>query len=88
MLLKLLQIIHSGHVRGVKQLAQQLDVSEALLEGMVDQLVRMGYLRPVEADCLAACNGCPESAMCKPVGSGRLWTLTEDGERIAQLPTA
>ncbi len=88
MLVEILQTIHSGRIRNLRELAQQLDTSEALLEGMIDQLVRMGYLRPVKADCLGACSGCAESSMCKTTDSGRLWTLTEAGERVAQLGTA
>jgi hypothetical protein len=87
MLLKLLQILHSGDVHSLRQLAEQLEVSEALLEGMIGQLVRMGYLSPVKADCPGVCNGCPESTVCSVPGSGRVWTLTEAGRRIAQLGT-
>jgi predicted ArsR family transcriptional regulator len=87
MLLSLLQIIHSGQVHSLKQLAQQLDVSKALLKGMIDQLVRMGYLRQVKADCLGTCTGCRESSMCKTSDSPRLWALTEAGEKASQLGT-
>jgi hypothetical protein len=87
MLLRLLRIIDSGSVHSLQQLAQQLDVSEPLLQAMIDQLVQMGYLRPLEADCLGACNGCPESSICRIAGSGRVWALTEAGERIARLAT-
>jgi len=84
MLHKLLHIIRSGSVHSLRQLAQRLDVSQALLESMIDELVRMGYLRPIQADCGESCSSCPMSSSCGIGGSGRMWVLTEAGQRMVQ----
>jgi hypothetical protein len=84
MLHRFLQIVCSGGAFSLKQVAQQLDVSEALVESMIDELVRMGYLRPLEGICIDHCNGCPMAGTCSIGGSGRVWALTEAGKRIVQ----
>ncbi len=84
MLHKLLHIIQSGNVHSLKQLAQRLDVSQALLESMIDELVRMGYLKALEATCTNGCDGCPVASTCSIGGSGRIWALTEAGQRMVQ----
>jgi len=84
MLHKLLHIIRSANVHSLKQLAQQLDVSQTLLESMIDELVRMGYLRPIQAGCDESCSSCPMSSSCGIGSSGRMWVLTEAGQRMVQ----
>jgi len=88
MLHKLLRIVCSGGTHNFKQLAQQLGVSEALLESIIDQLVRIGYLKPLDGSCTDSCNGCPMAGTCSVGGLGRVWVLTEDGKRIvnSKLP--
>lgn len=85
MLHKLLKIICSGELHSLKQLAQQMDVSEALLETIMDDLVRMRYLALLNAECASNCSGCPVDGTCSIAGSGRMWALTEAGKRIVQL---
>mgnify|MGYP001093012673 FL=1 len=84
MLRKLLQILGSGGIHTFRQLAQQLDVSEKLLDSMIDELVRMGYLKPLDGKCTDDCSHCPIAGVCTVAGLGRMWTLTEAGKRIAQ----
>jgi hypothetical protein len=84
MLHKLLRIVCSGGVHSLRQLAGQLDVSVALLETMIDNLARMGYLNPVKAECAGNCNGCPVAGACGIAGSGRMWALTEAGKKVVQ----
>jgi hypothetical protein len=84
MLHELLRIVCSGGVHSLKQLAQQLDVSVALMETMIDDLARMGYLNPLNAECASNCNGCPVAGTCSIGGSGRVWALTEAGKNIVQ----
>lgn len=74
MLEQLLKQLQEGGTYRVSSLARQLDVSEALVMQMLADLARLGYLRPVEADCQAQCSGCAEKAVCTPLRSGRLWT--------------
>ena len=76
MLERLLSLVGQGGVHSYADLARQLDVSEALLEQMLQDLARMGYLRPVADGCEAHCAGCPLSETCTIGGPTRVWTLT------------
>jgi predicted ArsR family transcriptional regulator len=80
MLDRLLSLVRQGGVHSYADLARQLDVSEELLEQMLEDLARMGYLRPVAAGCEAHCAGCPMAETCAIGGPTRVWTLTEKGE--------
>ena len=75
MLERILQILATGGTHTLKHLAQQLDVSEELLESMIDELVHMGYLKPVHVKCGDDCNHCPTTGTCTSGGSGRVWVL-------------
>jgi hypothetical protein len=84
MLNKLLQIIASGGVHTVPRLAQQLGVSEALLDSMLEELVRMGYLASASAGCSGQCDRCTMGGACAVGAPGRIWALTAAGERVAR----
>jgi len=85
MLRKLLQLISAGGVHNLRELAQQLDVSELLLKNMVDDLVCMNYLKPLHAHCRDDCKHCPVTNTCTIGGSGCVWVLTEAGKKVAQV---
>jgi predicted ArsR family transcriptional regulator len=80
MLEHLLSLVGQGGVHSYADLARQLDVSEELLEQMLQDLVRMGYLRPVADGCEAQCAGCPMAETCAIGSPTRVWTLTGKGE--------
>ena len=82
MLLRLLRMLNQGGTRSLEDLARELDVSAPLLEAMVEDLARSGYLRRLDATCSASCKACAERASCT-TGS-RLWTLTERGAELAR----
>jgi hypothetical protein len=48
---------------------------------MLQDLARMGYLRPVADGCEGQCAGCPLAGTCAIGGPARVWTLTEKGQR-------
>jgi len=79
MLEQLLKTLRQGSVHTYAGLARTLGVSEALLEGMLADLERMGYLRLVNEQCSGHCQGCPFGGICAIGGQGRIWTLTERG---------
>jgi predicted ArsR family transcriptional regulator len=81
MLERLLDLVGQGGVHSYTDLARQLDVSEELLEQMLQDLARMGYLRPVADGCEAHCAGCPMAEICAIGGPRRVWALTEKGQR-------
>jgi predicted ArsR family transcriptional regulator len=79
MLDRLLSLVSQGGVHSYADLARQLDVTEELLEQMLQDLARMGYLRSVAEGCEAQCAGCPLAETCAVGGPTRVWTLTEKG---------
>jgi DNA-binding transcriptional MocR family regulator len=94
MLERLLRMLAEGGTRTPTQLANQLGVSQSLVEQMLADLSRMGYLRPIDGlSCRAPsdgestpCSGCPAKSACS-VGepAGQVWALTH--KRPAALQT-
>jgi Mn-dependent DtxR family transcriptional regulator len=80
MLKRLLSLLGQGGVHSYASLARQLDVSEDLLEQMLEDLARMGYLRPVANGCEAHCAGCRMAETCAIGSPTQVWTLTEKGD--------
>ena len=89
MLEQLLSLLVRGGTHTPAQLARQLGVSEGLLEPMLADLGRLGYLRRApDLTCQAPpagptpCAGCPLGGMCAVGGpGGRLWALTDKAFR-------
>lgn len=91
MLERLLYTLAEGGIHTPAELADQLDVSERLVEHMLADLSRMGYLRSVSSgpcqtlpngDHTGPCAGCPLSnacAVCEP--GSRVWALTQKAFR-------
>lgn len=86
MLDQVLHIVAQGGIHTRSELAQRLDVREELLQQMIDELVHIGYLKPVVGDCNDRCVGCPFAANCAIGGAGRIWALTDKGLRASDLP--
>lgn len=82
MIEQLLRFVAEGGVHSYGDLAKRLSVSLPLLEMMLEDLSRLGYLRPADVDCGAHCASCPIGG-CSIVGPNRLWTLTDKGARAA-----
>jgi len=82
MLEQLLHMVAEGGLHSYEELAKRLSISVPLLETMLEDLARRGYLRPVDSDCGMHCTGC-SAGTCSITGPGRLWTLTERGTRAA-----
>jgi hypothetical protein len=88
---RLLSTLAEGGIHTPADLANQLDVSERLVEHMLADLSRMGYLRSVSSgpcqalpsgDHTGPCAGCPLSngcAVCEP--GSRVWALTQKAFR-------
>jgi uncharacterized protein YuzB (UPF0349 family) len=77
MLEQLLKMVATGGIHSYAQLARDLNVSEALLEQMLEELERMGYLQRMDATCDSHCDHCGESTTCSVHGPGQLWELTD-----------
>jgi len=89
MLSRLLELLRSGGTYRLADLARELDTTPALVEAMMEDLARMGYVRRLDARCEGACRECPVAGLCAAgtpsrspdSGEGRAWVLTEKGER-------
>lgn len=94
---QLLSLLATGGVHTRGELATRLGVTEGLLDQMLTDLSRMGYLRPVsDLTCRTSpahrsplgnehsvrCAGCPLSGTCA-IGEpgGRVWVLRDREER-------
>jgi Mn-dependent DtxR family transcriptional regulator len=76
MLEDLLQTLQRGGTHTLAELARGLGASESLVEMMLEELARLGYLAPVDQNCSLQCGGCPIPATCTVGGGSRVWTLT------------
>jgi hypothetical protein len=66
-------------------LARSLGVSDAMLGTLIDELMRMGYVEPVQGGCSeGACAHCAVTSHCPGAPSVRLWRLTEKGRTLAR----
>jgi hypothetical protein len=84
MLTELLWRVAQGGVHSTAALARELDVGQALLAQMIDDLVRMGYLRPVSGGCEGQCNACLLADGCAVGGPDGIWALTDKGMRMTK----
>jgi hypothetical protein len=82
MIEQLLRSVAEGGVHSYEDLAKRLSVPLPLLEMMLEDLSRLGYLRPAGSDCGTHCAGCSVGS-CSITGPGRLWTLTDKGAKAA-----
>ncbi len=81
---QLIHLLDEGGVHTYPALAQRLGIGEALLEGMLQDLTRMGYLRAVGGVCDTRCAGCPLASACAVGRPGRIWVLTDRGRRSVE----
>ncbi|MCC7363512.1 MAG: winged helix-turn-helix transcriptional regulator [Dehalococcoidia bacterium] len=79
MLRDLLRMTEQGTLITEREIARRMGVSVGLVESMLGELVRAGYLSQptLEADS-GCCHGCSLEPACGP-GQARLWCLTPKG---------
>jgi len=83
MLNRLLSLLEEGGTRRVSDLAEELGTTPELVEVMLEDLTRMGYVKPVTSQCPDKCATCPMADACAAGapsgdgGAGRVWVLTE-----------
>ena len=84
MLDQLLELLRSGGTgRGthsVGDLARELDTTSELVEMMLDDLCRMGYLKRVGGECGGTCASCAVADLCAAGSRGKLWALAESSQ--------
>jgi len=80
----LLSRLSDGKLRTKLELAEDLDTSPDLIDQMLIDLRRAGYIEPVEQSCSEKCAHCAQSGGCSLSFAGKIWRLTERGDRAAQ----
>jgi predicted ArsR family transcriptional regulator len=87
MLKRLLSLIATKDgVSSLDELAQEMGVPRLMVEQLMAELVRGGYLNVAKEACpLPGCAGCALRPGCQPPLGIEVWELTEKGERL--LPT-
>jgi len=86
MLEGVLRALTEGGLFDVDSLAQKLNVSRPMLETMLNDLERMGYLNAMQPACEKHCAGCSSESICTIIGGAHIWSLSEKGRRaIARL---
>ncbi len=75
MLDRLLELLRAGGTHRVSDLARALDTTPELVEMMLEDLSRAGYVKPVAA-CTETCASCPLADSCIPAQPGKAWTLS------------
>lgn len=84
MLNELLTLLHEGGTHRVTDLAQVLDTTPELVEAMLEDLNRMGYIKSVRASCSEKCASCPLADSCAAgTGGEQIWTLVDKKKKSA-----
>lgn len=83
MIEELLKLLASGKTYTLTTLAEMLDISEGLLEQMLTDLERAGYVAAADMGCAGHCAGCPSAGLCALLHGKRIWGLTDKGRRAA-----
>lgn len=84
MLTRLLELLREGGTHRIGELAQELETTPQLVQVMLEDLARMGYVGRLNARCSDTCSQCPTSHMCavggpsSEAGDGRIWVLLEN----------
>jgi hypothetical protein len=82
MLIGLLKAIYNRPFASLEQLSQEMNVSYDLMENMVADLSKRGYLKTYE-NCFSACDDCSMSSACEGQVHPKIWTLTDKGRELA-----
>jgi hypothetical protein len=82
MLRRLLSLAAGKGTRRTAEIARELNVSPALVEGLLEESARQGFLKSVVAGCSTPCESCPTEAACLFRSQPRVWALTRKGERM------
>jgi DNA-binding IscR family transcriptional regulator len=83
MLLTLLKTIQSHPLADMDEIARELNIPVKLLEEMILNLTRKGYLRSLK-DCDSTCDHCPMGEACAGNVRPSVWMLTEKGSSAVE----
>ena len=74
MLEKLIHRLQDPHTRSLNDLAHALDTTTTMIETMLEDLERMGYVRQVKG-CDQGCHNCQMKNACTPASAARIWSV-------------
>lgn len=80
MIERLLELMRAGGTWRVEDLARALDTTPTLVEMMLEDLARRGYLKSLSDVCDARCSGCALAEQCtsNTLATGMVWTFSKD----------
>ncbi len=80
MLTSVLEEIYKARVFSKNKIASNLNISESSLDQMIEQLIRMGYIKEEMGSptCESKCLGCNISCHVTPI---KMLSITEKGKR-------
>ena len=81
---RLLAHLIDGQSMNLIELANHLEISRELLEQMLWDLERGGYIRQLQNARAGGCQGCAHQRVCRAAPGGRIWIVTEKGHRVAE----
>ena len=88
MLSQLLELLRSETTargtRSVADLAHKLDTTPELVEMMLEDLCRLGYLKRVGGECVGKCASCSAADLCVAGSRSKLWALAENEQPPTQ----
>jgi len=64
-----------------------MDVTEPLVEVMLEDLEKMGHLQRISGACTGHCKHCELGQICTISAGGQIWSLTQAGMRQADIET-
>lgn len=79
MLRALLKLVASNGTLSTQELANRLAVPPALVDAMLEALVRDGRLKAVTEGCPGPCERCPLHALCIGKARPRIWVVVGPG---------
>ncbi|WP_125153148.1 FeoC-like transcriptional regulator [Clostridium rectalis] len=81
MLTKVLKEIAAGELKSKEEICKKLSLSESMLEGIMDQLIQMGYIEQTNGELSCDCSGCTGSCHCSNIKMN-MWTISQKGKSI------
>jgi len=78
-----LREIDQHHGFSKSQISKSLDISEGMLNDLINQLIRMDYLNEIESsiDCDTPCTSCPYAKSCNIVPV-KMYQVSHKGKNL------
>jgi DNA-binding Lrp family transcriptional regulator len=86
MLHRFLEIIRTGEVQNLLEIAQKMDISPIMVSQIVKELTTKGYLEEIKVGCdknQTSCSNCPINVSCQVIL--KHWSLTEKGKAAISI---